>query len=363
MKYTELTRPEIATLPVYEPGKPIEVLAREKGIPYESIIKLASNENPLGAPPRAIAAVKSAAEQLEPYPDNSGYSLVGALCEKFGFEPGQLVLGAGSNEIFYLLTDLFAEPGVEVVVGEYAFISYRISSMLAGAKVVTAAMPGLNHDLDALRDSINERTRLVFLPNPNNPTGMALPSSEVASFARSLPESVVFCYDEAYMEYEEDPLDVHALISEGIKIIGTRTFSKIYGLAGLRIGYGYAHADLAGLLNRARPPFNTGSIGQVAACAALQDDAWVRTCRDANNTGRVQLQQGFEKLGIPHAGNHGNFILLESGDAASLCQSLMDMGVIVRPLAGYGLPQYLRATIGTEQQNGRLLESLTRILK
>ena len=363
MKYSELTRREIATLPVYEPGKPVEVLAREKGIPYDSIIKLASNENPLGAPSCAIKAVQESARQMEPYPDNSGYSLVQAISAKFGFQPEQLVLGAGSNEIFYLLANVFADPGTEVVVGEYAFISYRISAMLAGATVVPVPMPGLNHDLNALRDAVTERTRLIFLPNPNNPSGMALPASEVAAFARSLPEWVVFCYDEAYMEYEEEPLDVQGLIKEGIKIIGTRTFSKIYGLAGLRIGYGYADPSLAELLNRVRPPFNTGSIGQAAARAALGDDEWVIKCRKANAAGRQQLEAGLAALNIPFVGKHGNFVLFEAGDAASVGKGLLDMGVIVRPLAGYGLPQYLRATIGTPEQNQRLLESLKRIKK
>ena len=285
------------------------------------------------------------------------------MCAKFGFSAGQITLAAGSNEIFYRLCDLFAEPGVEVVVGEYAFISYRISALLAGATVVPAPMPGLRHDLDAMLDAVTPRTRLVFLPNPNNPTGTGLPAAEVERFARSLPEWVVFCYDEAYAEYEADTLDVQGLIADGVKIIGTRTFSKIHGLAGLRIGYGYSSPGLAELLNRVRPPFNTGSLAQVGAIAALNDDDWVRKSRAANDTGRRQLREGLEKLGYPTSGEHGNFLLFSTGDAAQLCQSLQQMGVIVRPLAGYGLPDHLRVSIGSEPGNARFLDALAKLTR
>ncbi|MGC9450805.1 MAG: histidinol-phosphate transaminase [Oceanipulchritudo sp.] len=363
MNYQDLTRRQIASLPVYQPGKPVELVAREKGIPLDSIIKLASNENPLGSPPGAVEAVRRAAADMAPYPDNSGYSLLQALSRKHGFAPEQITLASGSNEIFYRLCDLFAEPGTEVVVGEYAFISYRIGAMLAGATVVPVPMPGLRHDLDAMLEAVTERTRLVFLPNPNNPTGTCLAASEVERFARSLPEWVVFCYDEAYAEYEEETLDVSALIRDGLKIIGTRTFSKVYGLAGLRIGYGYSHRSLAELLNRVRPPFNTGSLAQAAAIAALEDDQWVATSRKVNASGRRQLREGIEALGYETSGNHGNFILFSAGDAQKLCQSLQQMGVIVRPLAGYGLPNHLRVSIGAEPGNARFLEALGRLTK
>jgi histidinol-phosphate aminotransferase len=363
MKFSELTREQITSLPVYQPGKPIELLAREKGIPFDSIIKLASNENPLGSPPAAIAAVRDSAANMALYPENSGHDLVQALCRKHNFSPDQLTLGAGSNEIFYGLCSLFAEPGKEVVVGEYAFISYRISAMLAGATVVPVQMPDLGHDLNAMLDAITPRTRLVFLPNPNNPTGSGLPPGQVEEFARQLPEWVVFCYDEAYAEYEEERVDVQALIGEGIKIIGTRTFSKIYGLAGLRIGYGYSDPALADLLNRVRPPFNTSTVSQSAAIAALGDDAWVARSRQVNEAGRQQLLEGFDRLGLSCRGEKGNFVLFSHEDAAGLFGGLQDLNVIVRPLAGYGLKEYLRVTIGSEDQNVRLLEALSSLLK
>ncbi|HSH09802.1 MAG TPA: histidinol-phosphate transaminase [Oceanipulchritudo sp.] len=363
MTYSDLIRPQIATLPVYLPGKPIELLAREKGLDLHSIIKLASNENPLGSPAGAVEAVRRAAANMALYPDNSGHALVQALAAKHGFNPGQITLAAGSNEIFYRLCDLFAQPGIEVLVGEYAFISYRISAMLAGASVVSVPMPGLQHDLDAMLEAITPKTRLVFLPNPNNPTGTGLPPSEIARFARALPESVVFCYDEAYAEYEEETLDVQALIREGIKIIGTRTFSKVYGLAGLRIGYGYSHPDLAELLNRVRPPFNTSTVAQAAAIAALQDDEWVEHSRQINSAGRNQLWEGFDRLGVNCSGDRGNFVLFSLEQADAIFKDLQEMGIIVRPLAGYGLPDHLRVTIGSEAQNARFLEALSRILK
>ena len=358
MKYSELARQPISSLPVYQPGKPIELVAREAGIPLHTIIKLASNENPLGSPPAAVAAARQAAGNMALYPDNSGYALVQALCAKHGFSPDQITLAAGSNEIFYRLCDLFAGPGVEVVLGKYAFISYRIAALLAGARVVDVPMPGLCHDLEAMRAAITPRTRLVFLPNPNNPTGTRVSADEVEAFVRSLPDHLVFCYDEAYAEYEDDRLDVQALIRAGFPIIGTRTFSKIYGLAGLRIGYGFSDPALAELLNRVRPPFNTGAVAQAAALAALQDDEWVQTSRQVNNAGRLQLLEGLQALGIRPEGDRGNFVLFSLENAGAIAQALQEMGIIVRPLAGYGLPDHLRVTIGSETGNAQFLECL-----
>jgi len=362
MQVSDLIRPEIRALPVYQPGKPVELIAREHGLSPEAVIKLASNENPLGAPPAAREVIRSAVDGVALYPDNSGFSLVEAIAARHQVQPGQITLAAGSNEIFYRLADLFAEPGVEVVVGEYAFISYRIAASLAGAKVVSVPMPGLVHDLDAMQEAITGKTRLVFLPNPNNPTGTGLPASEVEAFARSLPEWVVFCYDEAYAEYESDLLDVVGLIRDGVQIIGSRTFSKIYGLAGLRIGYGYSSPELARFLNTVRPPFNTGSLAQAAAAAALGDETWVTQCREANAEGRLQLRQGLSTLGLEDIGRKGNFVLFSLEHAARVAQSLLEMGIIVRPLEGYGLPHHLRVTIGSAQQNNRFLECLAKVI-
>lgn len=360
MQVSDLIRREIASLPVYQPGKPIDLIAREHGLSPEEVIKLASNENPLGAPPAALEAIRKGADEVALYPDNSGFRLVEAIAGRHGIDPDHVTLAAGSNEIFYRLADLFAEPGVEVVVGEYAFISYRIAALLAGAKVVSVPMPGLVHDLDAMREAITEKTRLVFLPNPNNPTGTGLPGAEVEAFARSLPEWVVFCYDEAYAEYESDLVDVTGLIRDGVKIVGSRTFSKIFGLAGLRIGYGYSSPELAACLNTVRPPFNSGSLAQSAALAALGDSDWVRNCREANEQGRRQLSEGLRELGLEPTGEKGNFILFSLEQAARVAQSLLEMGIIVRPLAGYGLPLHIRVTIGSMWQNARFLDCLAK---
>ena len=360
MKVSDLTRSEIGNLPVYEPGRPIELVAREKGIPLEKICKLASNENPLGCSPKASAAVRAHAENLALYPDNSGHDLVGRLSTVWGFGAEHFALGAGSNELFYLLCDLFAERGREVVIGEYAFISYRIASLLAGATPVATPMPGLRHDLDAMREAVTENTRLVFLPNPNNPTGTALPRKEIKAFARSLPDHVILCLDEAYTEYEdnEEAEGLEELVREGRPVVLTRTFSKIHGLAGLRIGYGLTTPELASLLNRVRSPFNTGTLAQAAAVAALDDEDWIRHSRETNRAGRLQLEAGLRALGFPMLSEAGNFLLLVTSHADAIASALQDRGLITRPLGGYGLPRHLRITIGSGEQNDRLLNGL-----
>lgn len=362
MRVEELLRESVRNLPVYQPGKPIEVVARELGLKPEEIIKLASNENPLGACPSALQAISKALKDLWLYPDNSGWQLTGALAGKLGVKPEQITLGAGSNELFYLLCDLFVEPGVEVVMGQQAFISYKIATLLAGGKPVCVAMPDYTHDLDAMHAAITDKTRLVFLPNPNNPTGTRLPAAEVEAFARSLPEHVVFCYDEAYREYDPDPLDVVSLIGEGLPIIATRTFSKIYGLAGLRIGYGVSGVDLAARLNAVRPPFNTSSLAQVAAIAALADDEWVQRSCEANRQGISQLGAGFDALGLEWVSSTANFVLVRFENPSKVAGALQQSGIIVRPLKGYDLPNHLRISVGTEPMNARLLETVSRLL-
>jgi histidinol-phosphate aminotransferase len=363
MNLEALLNPQIESLPVYQPGRPIEVVAAELGLEPASVLKLASNENPLGPSPWAVEAGAKALRDAWLYPDNGAFALVQALRTARGVGPEQIVLGAGSNEIFYRLCDLFVRPGVEVVMGAQAFITYRIATLLAGGAPVRVPMPGLNHDLDAMRAAITERTRLVFLPNPNNPTGSHLPSKAVLEFARSLPEQVVFCYDEAYAEYEDDPTDLRPLMEEGRPIVATRTFSKIYGLAGMRIGYGYGERQLVARLNQVRPPFNTGSVAQACALAALDDQGWVERSREVNDRGLRQLAAGFRSLGLEAAPSAANFILVEVPQASTVYAGLLHRGVIVRPVGGYDLPGYLRISVGTEAQNARCLETLREVLK
>jgi histidinol-phosphate aminotransferase len=362
--YSTLVRSQIGQLPVYQPGRPTELLARERGLDPACILKLASNENPLGACPAAVeAAQRALTGSAALYPDNSGYRLVSALCDKYGWQPEQLTLAAGSNEIFYLLCDLLVEPGVEVVFGAQAFISYRIATQLAGGTPVAVPMPDYCHDLAAMRAAITPRTRLVFLPNPNNPTGSRLPAAHVAKFVADLPRHVVFCYDEAYREYDDDPLDIDALLADGHPVIATRTFSKIYGLAGLRIGYGVSDRRLAALLNAVRPPFNTSVVAQAAACAALADDGWVATSRGINTAGLRQLEKGFSELGLEWVPSAGNFILVRVPKAPMVFDALQNSGIIVRPVTGYDLPSHLRISVGTEPQNARLLAAMATIIQ
>lgn len=362
MNYSEAVRDAVRNLPVYQPGKPIELVARQHGLDPAQVIKLASNENPLGAPPEALAVIRARASESWLYPDNSAHALVGALCERNGWAAENLVITAGSNEVFYLLCQLFGGPEVEVIVGEYAFVSYEIAAQLSGARVVKVPMPDYRHDLAAMAAAITERTRLIFLANPNNPTGTRLGVAEVAAFARALPPHVVLCYDGAYAEYETERLDVMALVAEGVAIIGTQTFSKIYGLAGLRIGYGYGDPELIGLLNRIRPPFNTGILAQHAALAALQADAWVARCVAENAQGLVRLQRGVEALGLNWVGGAGNFLLVEHPASGQLCDQLMKNGIIVRSMAGYGLAGYHRVSVGTPSQVDGYLGAMARLL-
>ena len=363
MNYAALLNPQVGGLPVYQPGRPIEVVARELGMAPEAFIKLASNENPLGPSPLALEAAAKAMKDVWLYPDNSGYDLTGRLAEKLGVPFSSIVLGAGSNEIFYRLCDLFVGPETEVVVGAQAFVTYRIATILRGGTPVRVPMPEGYHDLEAMLAAITEKTRLVFLPNPNNPTGTTLPAEAIRAFVEQLPEHVVFCYDEAYAEYEEASLDLRDLMEAGRKIVATRTFSKIYGLAGLRIGYAYGEKGLIDLIQKVRPPFNTGSVSQAAALGALADDSWVEKSRSSNEAGLRQLEAGFDRLGLSWTPSGGNFLLVRVPGAPMVCETLQRLGIIVRPLAGYDLPEHLRVSVGTEKQNGLCLDAFAKALQ
>jgi len=327
----------------------------------EGIAKLASNENPRGVPPVAREAAQKALQDCWLYPDNDGYELSWALAAHFDLDPAQFTLAAGSNEIFYLLCALFVEPGVEVVMGEHAFISYLLGTIRSGGTPVRVPMPEGRHNLDALAAAITPQTRLIFLPNPNNPTGTVLPRTEVEAFAANLPDHVVFCYDEAYAEYLDDPPDLRPLIAAGRKIVVTRTFSKIYALAGLRLGYGYSEPTLAKLLNVVRPPFNTTHVAQAAALAALQDVSWVIDSRAENASERTRLTTALEARGYTVMPSAANFVLVEVGDGARMASALQTHGIITRPVAGYGLPRHLRVSVGRPAQNDQFLEALDRV--
>ena len=344
----------------YQAGKPITQLAREMGIPVERIVKLASNENPLGMSPLARQAMEKAALSLERYPDD--FELKDALADHCGVGSEHVVLGNGSNDVLDLIARVFLAPGRSAVFAEHAFAVYPLASLAAGAELIVVAARDYGHDLAAMRAALRPDTRLMWIANPNNPTGTFIPYPELKAFLRSVPSDVVVVLDEAYNDYipPDERTDTTAWLGEFANLVITRTFSKIYGLAGLRIGYALASAEIADLMNRVRQPFNCNNLALAAATAALGDRDFVARSYALNRAGMAQLLAGLTPFGFRIIPSHGNFITFKAGDAAELNQKLLRQGVIVRPLAGYGMPEWLRVTIGTERENARFLEALAR---
>lgn len=360
--YSEIVKPELLTQPVYQPGKPIEYVARELGLDPHAIIKLASNENPLGASPRAIAAGKAALDQVQLYPDGGCYDLKNAIADSLDLDPGQLILGNGSNEILELLGHAFVGKGDEVVLGVGSFIVYKLVTLLFGGVPIEVPTRNYRHDLKGIRDAVTERTKIVFLASPDNPSGSSNTEEEILELVASLPEDVLFVFDEAYSEYQDSPADLRPLIADGKKVFCTRTFSKIYGLAGLRVGYGYGDPELVSLLNRVRAPFNVNSIAQAAACAALEDREFVESSRRNNAAGLGQFELALKSLNIEYIPSSANFITMKVGDGKAAFEAMQRDGVIVRPLAPYGMGEWIRISVGTESQNRLALDSLTSFL-
>jgi histidinol-phosphate aminotransferase len=358
-----LAVPGVRALEPYQPGKPIEELEREFGI--ADVIKLASNENPLGPSPRARAAIEAALAGIARYPDGGGSGLRRALAAKFGLAPEQVTLGNGSNDVLECAARAFAGPGDEVLFSQHAFAVYPIVTQAVGARAVATSARDWGHDLDAMRRALSARTKLVFIANPNNPTGRYLNGAELKNFLAAVPTRTIVVVDEAYFEYVEAPdyPDASAWLAEHPNLIVTRTFSKAHGLAGLRVGYGLASPGVSELLNRVRQPFNVNSLAQQAALAALDDEAHVARARALNRDGLRRLADGFRALGLPWIASVGNFVCVEVGDAAAVYQRLLRAGVIVRPVANYGMPRHLRVTVGLPDENERFLEALGRILR
>jgi histidinol-phosphate aminotransferase len=299
---------------------------------------------------------------MELYPDGGAVRLRARLAKHLALTPEQVTVGNGSNEILELLGHVFLGPGDEAVMGERAFAVYKLVTLLFSAKVVEVPLVNHAHDLGAMRAAITSRTKLIFLPNPNNPTGMANSAAEIIAFAESLPPHVVFVYPEAEAEHVVLAPDLRPLIAAGRKIICTRTFSKIYGLAGLRVGYGYAPKELIALLNRVRQPFNINAIALAAGEAALDDTEWVRRSREINAAGLKQLAAGFVKLGLEFIPSVGNFIAVRVGEGARVFAEMQKRGVIIRPMGSYAMPEWVRITVGNEQQNERCLRELAAVL-
>jgi histidinol-phosphate aminotransferase len=355
MKYAELANAGVHQQPVYEPGKPIETVAREYGLDPAHIAKLASNENPFGPSPMAITAAQAALSSAQLYPDGGCHDLREKLAALRGVAADAILVGNGSNEIIELLGHAFLRPGLEVVMGSQAFIVYKLVTKLFGATPVEVPMSDFGHDLEAMLAAVTERTRLMFVASPNNPTGVANAEADLLQLAERLPPHVILCLDEAYAEYLERAPDVSAAIQAGRKVVCLRTFSKIYGLGGLRVGYAYGAPELIALLHRVRQPFNVNLVAQAAATAALDDVDFVAMCRRENDAGRNVLCEGLEALGFETLGGQANFVLSRVGNGAVFFEQLQQRGVIVRPLAPYGMAEYVRITIGRAAENQRLL--------
>ncbi|NCG08200.1 MAG: histidinol-phosphate transaminase [Verrucomicrobia bacterium] len=358
MKYAELANAGVLAQPVYEPGKPISQVAREYGLEPEQVAKLASNENPYGPSPMAKAAGQAELEQAHIYPDGSGYLLREAIAAERGVDPDAVILGNGSNEIIELLGHAFLRPGLEVVMGAQAFIVYKLVTRLFGATAVEVPMKNFSHDLTAMREVVTERTRLLFVASPNNPTGAANEAKALLALAEDLPDHVIFCLDEAYAEYLDSAPDMRAAFLAGRKVFCLRTFSKIYGLGGLRVGYGYGDRELVDLLQRVRQPFNVNAVAQAAALAALGDVDFYEMCRSENAAGRAVLVSELNAMGYETFGGSANFVLTRVGDGSACFLALQSQGIIVRPLSVYGMPEYVRITIGTQEENQRLLSAM-----
>ncbi|MDN3517684.1 histidinol-phosphate transaminase [Aquisalimonas lutea] len=349
----------------YEPGKPMEELQREYGL--TDIIKLASNENPRGPGPRAVEAARAAAADLHRYPDGNGFRLKHALAVHHGVAPETITLGNGSNDVLALAASTFLGPGREAVFSEHAFAVYPIVTAASGATARVAPALGpetdmpFGHDLDAMRARVGEATRVVFVANPNNPTGTWVGREALKDFLRSLPEHVIAVVDEAYCEYADHPgmPDATEWLSAFPNLVVTRTFSKIHGLAGLRAGYSISHPAVAELFNRVRQPFNMNACAQAAAEAALADQEYVRASVALNTEQRDRLRQGLEALGLDVLPSAANFLCVRVGDAAAVNEGLLRAGVIVRPVAGYGLPEWIRVTVGLPEENERFLRALS----
>ncbi len=362
-RFLSLAAPGSANLKPYVPGKPVSELERELGI--TDSVKLASNENPLGCSERAIAAIQGELSEVARYPDGGGFQLRNALAEKHAVDPACITLGNGSNDVLDMIARVFLGPGRESLFSEHAFAVYPISSQAVGATLSVAPARDYGYDLEAMMNRVGDQTGVAWIANPNNPTGTWLNSEELENFIAGVPEHVIVVVDEAYIEYvdQADYPDASRWLQRYPNLIVTRTFSKAYGLASLRVGYGLSHPDIADLLNRVRQPFNVNSMALAAAHAALGDQAFIERAVAVNREGMAQLTTGFEHLGLGYIPSVGNFITLDLGrPVAEVDQALLREGCIARPVANYGLPTHLRVTVGLPEENARFLKALEKVL-
>lgn len=355
----EIANRELLDLVPYEPGKPVDDVARELGLDPASIIKLASNENPLGPSPKAIEAMREALPKVHFYPDGGGFHLRNAIAQHFGLTRENVVLGNGSNEIIELLFHAFTRPGIhEIVSARNAFAVYALMAQLFGVRVIEVPDDNFTPDLAAMLRAITPQTRLVFLASPNNPTGTRVTNAALEEFIRALPAHVIAVLDEAYYEFLDAAPDTVARVKAGDRVVLMRTFSKIQGLAGLRIGYGLAPAEIADLLQRARQPFNANSIAQAGAMAGLADLEHQQKTKAVTDEGRALLEQTFAQMGLSYVPSSANFVLVHVGDGGEVFKRLMKKGIIVRSMVSYRLPKYIRVSVGTPEQNARFIAEL-----
>lgn len=352
------------TLKPYPPGKPISETERELGI--TGCIKLASNENPLGPSPKAVAAVSDILKSLHDYPDGGGYYLKDRLAEFVGYGTDHIILGNGTNELIEMLIRTCIRPGENMVYAEQSFIAYKLCGLAANAEIIEVPLKDMRYDLEAMAAAMNDKTKLVFIANPNNPTGTYVSKAEMDAFMKAVPEQVIVVLDEAYLEYVDAPDYPSALdyLEVRDRVMVTRTFSKCYGLAGLRVGYGVAKPELIDFLNRGRQPFNCNSLAQAGALAALDDQAHVDASVELNNSERTRLSAALSERGLGVVPSQANFILVDfKRDGAQVYQDMLQKGVIIRPMGGYGLTTFGRISIGTKPQNDRMLSVLDEVLE
>jgi histidinol-phosphate aminotransferase len=364
MNYCDLAPSYVRSIAPYQPGKPISELERELGI--TGIVKLASNENPLGASPASVAAMQEAIKTIALYPDGNGFELKDALVKRYGVTHANVTLGNGSNDLLELSARAFLQPGDKVVYSAHAFAVYALATQAVGATGISVpAAAGYGHDLTAmLKAAKTKKVKMVFIANPNNPTGTFLAPDELHAFMRGMPENVLVVLDEAYNEYlpEDKRYDSVAWLKEFPNLIISRTFSKAYGLAGLRVGYALAHEQVTDMLNRVRQPFNVNSIAQAAAVAALRDTSFVKKTFELNRRGMLQITEGLTKLGLEYIPSFGNFVAFRIGNATAMYRRLLELGVIVRPIANYDMPDWLRVSIGLESENAKFLSALEKAI-
>jgi histidinol-phosphate aminotransferase len=353
---------QLRDLTVYEPGKPIEETAREFGASPREIIKLASNENPLGPSPKSIAAMRTALESAHLYPDGSGLYLRDALAKKLNIGRDSFILGNGSNEIIEFVAHAFLNRDDEVVTHEYAFVAYKLVAQLFGARTIETRTIDFRPNLDGILKALTPATRIVFLANPNNPTGSLLAQPEIDQFLARLPDNVIAVLDEAYFEFLSAPPDSLRHIRDRRNVVILRTFSKIHGLASLRIGYGMAHPELIEVLQKTRQPFNVNGIAQIGALAALEDEEHLKKSKHLVDEGRAYLEEQFRAMKLKFNPSAGNFVFVQVGDGPAVFKKMLAEKIIVRPLRGYNLSEWLRITVGTMEQNEKCIAALKKIL-